>query len=294
MQATGRFKAALTASELQVLQQRLQDALQAVPANSIAWYLGSVNRFNNSNPATGYLKPQHAKLLQSLGSDWVACARGLVWDTPDQTPHSRTLALDALATQLRSMGEIKGWRDEKFSHWHEDFSQLGLSAKPDPNRPEDFRMERAAFRFFGLHSHAVHINGFAPNGHMWCGRRALSKSVDPGMLDNIAAGGLPAGESLFECGVREMAEEAGLSTALARTAQAAGQVRTCRQVSEGWHHETLWVYNLLLPEEVQPQNQDGEVSELMLLSPSEVVQAIDENLFTVDAACVIAQAVLQV
>jgi hypothetical protein len=70
-------------------------------------------------------------------------------------------------------------------------------------------------------------------------------------------------------------------------------VTTCREVQEGWHYETLWVYNLLLPEGLTPVNQDGEVSEFMCLSPHEVVQAIADKHFTPDAACVIAWASLR-
>jgi len=158
--------------------------------------------------------------------------------------------------------------------------------------PAAFEMERSAFSFFGLRSHAVHVNGFTLEGHVWCGRRAQTKSTDPGMLDNIAAGGLPAGELLHTCGVREMAEEAGISEALAMTAVAHGKVSTCRSVATGWHHETLWVYNLLVPPEVTPINQDGEVSEFACMSPKQVVEAIANHAFTVDAACVMAQGVL--
>jgi hypothetical protein len=89
-----------------------------------------------------------------------------------------------------------------------------------------------------------------------------------------------------------MAEEAGISEDLALTAMPNGQVRTCRSVAKGWHHETLWVYNLRVPADVQPLNQDGEVAEFTLLSPQQVVQAIAAQAMTVDASCVIAHAVL--
>jgi len=286
MQALEKFKAELTATERNVLSLCLQSAQQPLPENSIAWHLG------NAIEATGSLAPAHAKILQSLSSDWLNVPVGLSWDTPEKTPLSRTLALELLATRLRDEGHITGWRNEKFSLWSEATHLNGEAIPPEPSRPEAFRMERAAFRFLGLHSHAVHINGFTSNGDMWCGRRAISKSVDPGMLDNLAAGGLPAGETLFDCGVREMAEEAGLPASLAQTALPCGYVETCRSVREGWHHETLWVYNIVLPNEWTPSNQDGEVSEFVLLSPSQVVTAIQQNAFTVDAGCVIAHAVL--
>jgi 8-oxo-dGTP pyrophosphatase MutT (NUDIX family) len=112
------------------------------------------------------------------------------------------------------------------------------------------------------------------------------------MLDNIAAGGLPVDESLQSCGVREMAEEAGLSEDLALTAWPNGCVTTCRSVKGGWHYEILWVYNLTVPTDSQPVNQDGEVAEFSLLSPQQVVQAIAAKTMTLDASCVIAHAVL--
>jgi hypothetical protein len=89
-----------------------------------------------------------------------------------------------------------------------------------------------------------------------------------------------------------MAEEAGLSEGLALTALANGQVTTCRAVARGWHHEVLWVYNLRVPADAQPLNQDGEVAEFSLLSPTQVVEAIAAKRMTVDAACVISHAVL--
>jgi len=287
MQALGKFKAALTSSELQVLHQCLSDAMQALPENFMAWYLGSSNR------ATGHLDPEHAKILQSLRQDWKSLPQGLSWDTPEKTPASRSLALAQLAEDLRVRGFITGWRNEKFSFWFDERTADPLSKVPEPSRPDAFCMERAAFRFFGLHSHAVHINGFTPEGFMWCGRRAMSKATDPGLLDNLAAGGLPAGESLAMCSVRELWEEAGVPASLALTRMRSGQVSTCRKVQEGWHHETLWIDNLTLPPEVQPVNQDGEVGEFVCMSPTRVIQAIEAKSFTADAACVIAQSVLK-
>lgn len=287
MQALEKFKNSLTPSETQILRECLLEAKQTVPQNSIAWFLGDVNQ------ATGYLDSQDAKLLQTISPGWTDCAEGLRWDVVDKMPESRTMALTSITEQLRHVGKISGWRNEKFSVWTEDSDWLAETIQPDERGQEAFRMERAAFRFFGVPSHAVHINGLTPNGDMWCGRRALSKSVDPGMLDNLAAGGLPAGEGLFQCGVREMAEEAGIPAPLAKTARPYGYVKTYRSVKEGWHHEILWVYNIALPTEFQPMNQDGEVDEFVLLKPWQVIQAIQEKAFTVDAACVIAHALMR-
>jgi 8-oxo-dGTP pyrophosphatase MutT (NUDIX family) len=287
MNAIEKFKAALSTSEIQVLHLCLKQAMQTLPEDAVPWYLGG------SQAATGHLTPVHAKVLQNLSKHWTELPLGLHWDTLEGTPASRSRALAEFAKQLHDLGYVTGWRNEKFSYWEDPVIGVGgQSLEPSSQLPTAFEMERSAFRFFGLRSHAVHVNGFTREGHVWCGRRAQTKSTDPGMLDNIAAGGLPAGELLQTCGVREMAEEAGISEALAMTAVAHGKVSTCRSVANGWHHETLWVYNLLVPPEVTPINQDGEVSEFACMSPKQVVAAIANHAFTVDAACVIAQGVL--
>lgn len=282
-----KFHDSLGAAELQVLQQCLQQATQPLPEDAMPWYLG------DANSPTGYLTPTHAKIILSLRKDWLRLPHALVWDTPERSPASRSVALADLAAQLRDLGHVTGWRNEKFSYWPDsEILVNGLCREPSSQLTAAFDMERSAYRFFGLRSHAVHVNGFTADGFLWCGRRALTKPTDPGMLDNIAAGGLPVGESLQSCGVREMAEEAGLTELLALTAVPNGQVTTSRTVKRGWHHETLWVYNLWIPADVQPVNQDGEVAEFSLLSPQQVVQAIASKSMTIDAACVIAHAVL--
>jgi 8-oxo-dGTP pyrophosphatase MutT (NUDIX family) len=282
-----KFLQALGDADRQVLQQCLQQAKQPLPEDAMPWYLGSAH-----SPA-GYLTPAHAKVILSIRKDWTSVPHGLVWDTPEHTHASRSAALQSLAIELRDLGHVTGWRNEKFSFWPDSEIMFnGQCIEPTNAHQAAFEMERAAYRFFGLRSHAVHVNGFTEDGFVWCGRRSLTKPTDPGMLDNIAAGGLPVGESLQLCCVREMAEEAGLSEALASTAVANGQVTTCRSVARGWHHETLWVYNLVVPADVQPVNQDGEVAEFNLLAPQQVVQAIASKSMTVDASCVIAHAVL--
>ena len=286
MNAIEKFKAALSSSEILVLRQCLKQAMQPLPKDAVPWYLGG------SQAATGHLTLAHAKVLQNLSSQWTHAPLGLHWDALDRKPASRSRALAEFAKQLYELGYVTGWRNEKFSYWEDHVIGTGPRClEPTSLLPVAFEMERSAFRFFGLRSHAVHVNGFTNEGHMWCGRRALTKPTDPGMLDNVAAGGLPVGESLQTCAVREMAEEAGLSETLALTAVSHGHVSSCRVVATGLHHETLWVYNLLVPPDVTPVNQDGEVSEFTCLSPKQVVDAIASDAFTVDAACVIARGI---
>jgi hypothetical protein len=98
----------------------------------------------------------------------------------------RSRLLQGLAVQLRSAGLIGDWRNELCSV---------LNAAGD----EVARCERGAFRTLGIQNRAVHVNGYLADGRIWVARRSQLKRADPGMLDNVAAGGVSAGESLRSC-----------------------------------------------------------------------------------------------
>jgi 8-oxo-dGTP pyrophosphatase MutT (NUDIX family) len=103
---------------------------------------------------------------------------------------------------------------------------------------------------------------------------------------------LAADETILQCAVRELGEEAGLAPSLAQHIQRAGRITTARTEPEGWHDETLLVFNLCVPEAVVPHNTDGEVSAFVCLTPAEVMQRMQAADFSKDAACVIAQGIL--
>jgi 8-oxo-dGTP pyrophosphatase MutT (NUDIX family) len=180
-------------------------------------------------------------------------------------------------------GILMGWRHEFFSLWENN------GASPQPEIQPWLCVERAGFRHLGLMSHAVHIHGFCMDGFMWAGRRADNKATDPGKLDNFTAGGLPAGETLEMTVRRELQEEAGWKQGNRETLQAMGHLRTQRATPEGWHDETLWVYNLDVPGHFAPVNADGEVQSFHRLSPHEVIALIQADEFTADASLALCQ-----
>lgn len=178
-------------------------------------------------------------------------------------------ALTPVVEQLAQEGFIPGWRNERYR-----IADL-------------FEIERAAARPFGLATQAVHVNGIVGDEDMWLARRSSTKPTDPGMLDNLVGGGINAVLSLQETLVKEAWEEAGIPAELARRATRGGTVQLLREVPEGVQCETIHVYDLELPREFAPRNQDGEVAELRLASFEEVRRLIDEtDELTVDAALV--------
>jgi 8-oxo-dGTP pyrophosphatase MutT (NUDIX family) len=209
----------------------------------------------------GWLRPE---LAARLGA-WPKVFKA----TAEQVKLIDAGALAPVVTQLAQEGFIPGWRDERY------------------RIADSFDIERAGARPFGLATQAVHVNGVVDDEAMWIARRSSTKATDPGMLDNLVGGGLTAGLSTEEVLVKEAWEEAGLPAELARRAARAGTVELLREVPEGVQCETIHVYDLALPRDFAPQNQDGEVAEHRLAPLTEVRRLVEETEeLTVDAALV--------
>jgi len=179
-------------------------------------------------------------------------ARLAAWPTVFRSSFEKVRLLDPAAIgpvveELAQEGFIPGWRNERC-------------------RVADlFEIERAAARPFGLTTIAVHLNGIVGE-KMWLARRASTKAIDPGLLDNLVGGGLTAGLSPEQVLLKEAWEEAGIPAELARSATLGGSATILREVPEGVQSEVIHVYDLELPASFQPRNQDGEVSEFKLVA----------------------------
>ncbi|MGM9512949.1 DUF4743 domain-containing protein [Roseateles sp. DB2] len=261
--------------------------MESVPASTVDPTLPPADwwRFALDGQALGWLAPRHQQLL----SDWglgEALAGARTWTIRSGAPHAQARShwLAELAQRLHEAGWIRGWRGERYR------CQLPgpESAQGPADGPVFFELERAAYRFFGLTSQAVHVNGVDEAGSLWCGRRSLRKATDPGRLDNLAAGGLPAGEDLLECARRELWEEAGVPASLCAPLRLMGRLRTARVEPEGWHDEWLHVFELQLPAGFIPSNQDGEVTAFERLAPEALARRLATQDFSPDAAAVTA------
>ena len=112
---------------------------------------------------------------------------------------------------------------------------------------------------------------------MWIARRALGKMTYPGQLDNLVAGGQPAGLGLYENMVKECAEEADIPAALAARMRSTGQITYAMEVEEGLKQDTLFTFDLELPREFEPHNTDGEVDSFRLAPIAEVAAIVRDT-----------------
>ena len=210
-------------------------------------------RFMSAGRQIGWLTPT---LAARLGA-WPA-----VFECgPEKVVLLNIREFPSVVEALAAEGFIPGWRSERY-------------------RIEDlFEIERAAARPFGLTTHAVHVNGISRDGKMWLARRSATKPIDPGLLDNLVGGGLTAGLSVEQVLIKEAWEEAGIPAETARRAHPGGTAHILRAVPEGVQSEAVHVYDLELPEGFQPRNQDGEVSEFLLVE----LHAVKELALTLEA-----------
>ena len=228
----------------------------------------------------GWIKRSFAERLNEWPQYFTVRPRGVGMHGHFESAEHRSAAIAEVVESLAAETVITGWRGELVS--------VGESFYAPPL----FHIERAAARHFGLTVYASHLNGLtARNGepHMWIARRADSKAIDPGLLDNLVGGRIPRGLSPFETLVKECFEEAGMAADLARTAKGAGVVRSKREVEEGLHHEIIFVHDIILPESFVPANKDGEVADFTCMPIAELLAQIEKkaDIFSIDAALVI-------
>lgn len=141
-------------------------------------------------------------------------------------------------------------------------------------------IDRAAIPWFGVKGHGVHVNGYVRKGkeiHVWVGQRAKTRKIDPGKLDNIIGGGLPLGYTIEENLAKEAWEEAGLTAAQVSPAKAEGSLSYKLEMMKGLRNDTLFVFDLELPENVIPENTDGEVERFELIPAKEVMNIIHDT-----------------
>ncbi len=189
---------------------------------------------------------------------------------------ARSAALGSVIGALAAEGRIPGWRNETYA------------IRNAFDAPPLAFIERAASRFFGTMTYAVHLNGVveytASEPQLWIARRSDTKATDPGMLDNVVAGGIGWGLGVEATLAKECWEEAGIAAELAARATPGRTVHVLQSLPEGTQAEQIFVYDLALPDDFVPHNQDGEVGEHRLARIEEAARWIEEGRMTVDAS----------
>lgn len=202
--------------------------------------------------AVGWVRSDMAEVLEGRG----ASVDGAVVLPPGSMPR--------VARQLADAGWFH-WRNEAFD------------VRASPDGPVLDTVDRGALPGFGIQAAGVHLNGLVRRRDgwwVWVARRAADKLLDPGKLDHLVGGGVPAGLTPDETLVKEAGEEAALPPELCATARHVGTLDYAMERPEGLRRDRLYMYDLVLPEDFAPQPQDGEVAAFELWPIADVLEQV--------------------
>lgn len=240
-------------------------------------------RFRIGDLPVGWVSPNLAQALTFFPRSFHFDADGVALASRLRSPGARS---DALAEAARSLAERGHFR----------LRGEAFDVRATPEGPVLATLDRGAVPAFGVISQGVHVNGIVrrragdgargPAGegshgadglHLWVGWRSRSKSVAPGKLDHLIAGGIPAGLSAEETLVKEAEEEASMPAALALQARRVGRVSYVMRNDEGLRRDVLHCFDLALPEDFVPRPNDDEVERFELWPVQRLLEAVRDT-----------------
>jgi len=239
---------------------RIRACEQFDPARYIPFLVGTEQVGSIGHEFAGFLTEFPGIL--SVGDDGVRLSGQL------GSHGDRSAALAQVTSKLHEHGHIPGWRNELYP------------AGSSFTAPALFDIERAAVSLFGIRGYGVHMNGYVRNGgeiSLWVGQRSLNKPTGPGKLDQMVAGGQPAGLSLRENLSKECQEEANIPSHIAARARPVGTISYKTSRPEGLRNDILFNFDLEVPADFTPVNTDGEVERFHLWPIDTVCQVIRET-----------------
>ena len=219
-----------------------------LPGERLKFYLGQHH--------VGYVWPDFAKKLAGVSADM-------------QLTDRLVLAV-AAAPKLNEIAVAAGARVR-----FEDFD-----VRESIDGPVLAVLDRGALPSFGVVGVGAHLNGLvqrADGWHLWVGKRAADKKLDPGKLDHLVAGGVSAGMTPFETLVKEAEEEAALPAALAEQARQVACFSYNMERAEGLRRDVIYAYDMVLPEDFTPRPADGEVENFALWPLAEVFERVSSS-----------------
>jgi 8-oxo-dGTP pyrophosphatase MutT (NUDIX family) len=221
--------------------------------------------FAIENQPVGRVRPAFARLLQSWPEIFSTTGHAVALHCRGSGLQERSALVAGVLEQLIAQGALGQFHGERYA------------AVAEGGREPLLLIDRAMAPCFGIRAYGQHVNGFVRTGaglKMWIGRRADDRRHAPGRLDNLAAGGLPYGLSLAENLAKECWEEAGIPAQLARQATPVGAVTYHMDTETGFKPDTLFCYDLELPEDFVPRCMDGEVQSFHLWPVEQVMELV--------------------
>lgn len=206
------------------------------------------------------------------------------------TFEERRDAIDRILSAEREKGTfrvLKKWTGERFPIF-------------GPNRELIADIERSASGLFGIVTYGVQLIAYREDEDglfIWVARRSPNKTLCPNRLGVTAGGSLPAGETPYQCLIREAHQEAWLDPQLVESHAisvgtisyvTSSETKTTSGGESGLiRAEIQYIYDMKVGKDVFPTPNDMEASGIELYSVNEIKRALDDGDFTPANACLI-------
>merc|ERR1719510_2803005 len=191
---------------------------------------------------------------------------------------------------LVKLKDQEGWAESypQLLGWRAECYEIRQSLA----QPSLFSLERSASPLFGVRKYGVQINGHVDHSQLglclWLQKRSSSKPTWPNLRDNFVGGAVSEGVTVLDSAIKEAKEEANVPLELARQLRPAGSVSFFHQSERGIHPNTEFVFDLQLPHQFQPLNNDGEVESWQLVPVEKILGIICQpDLFKITSSPVV-------
>uniref|UniRef100_A0A0A9WYM3 Nudix hydrolase domain-containing protein n=1 Tax=Lygus hesperus TaxID=30085 RepID=A0A0A9WYM3_LYGHE len=231
---------------------------------------GDYRPFIVSGEQVGLISPDVAKALSTYPDVFVVNPSSVSLNPAFRDYNERSQRIEEVLMEWRQRGRfvaLKGWRDECY-----EIKRL-FSSEPL------LKMDRSATCLFGICKYGVTITGFVKDQktgglNVWLQKRSQTKQTWPGKWDNMVAGGLSVGYGVLETAYKEAEEEANIPPHLLRNLVSRGCVSFYYESEKGIFPNTEFVYDLELPPDFIPTNNDGEVETFELLPAKDLIDRL--------------------
>ena len=146
---------------------------------------------------------------------------------------------------------------------------------------EVFRLDRALVEMLGVRGYGVHMIVYTKINNsyqLWIPKRNKNKSVAPSKLDNTVAGGVKAGEGMFESLKREALEEASIYPDKLKNTKLVGAINySWKKSLYSIRRDTLYLFDLKVDSNFFPKCNDGEVENFKLMDWTRVLNLIQNT-----------------
>ncbi|XP_075235570.1 uncharacterized protein LOC142332833 isoform X2 [Lycorma delicatula] len=230
---------------------------------------GNCRPFVVAGQQVGLVRPDVMVELNSYPEVFIIHSDSVMLNPAFRDYKERTINVEKVLKDCKLRGTfitLKGWRDESFEV-RSVYSEEAL-----------LKMDRCATCLFGICNYGVDINGYVNHPEkglcIWLQRRSKTKQTWPGRWDNMVGGGLSVGFSVLETAYKEAEEEASVTPEMMKTVRSGGCVSFFYESERGLFPNTEFIFDLELPLDFIPKNNDGEVETFELLPAQEALERV--------------------